>query len=170
MGYKYEERLSQDDPLPSHKKLRNKFSITHGQRTATGWSNYIQVMGDITTPTFSPPSLASIAHRNATKKTLMKKTEKTRFTRPRNGLTKKQRKTQKKVKLMVFLSPANGGDCLVASLPMPYTAKDVGKVFSNKVVPWLRKLYPEKSQLLMDCLVSCFLGQLVVKILCLLAE
>ena len=148
MGYKYLERPRQDDPNAVHKNLRNTFANKHAKKNSSYWCRFLQAVGDITTVTYSPPSIAHLSHRHATKKTLMKTSEKSKFSRPRNGLTKEQRKKQQKFKLLVFLSPAENGTCLVLPLPMPYTAPDVGKLIEKRVAPWLTKLYPDKSQLL----------------------
>ena len=146
MGFKYLERPQVNDPIIAHKKKRIQFVTKHANRTPAQWVQHVQAVGDIHNATWSPGRLAIIAHRNRTKRTLMKVDERARFARPRNGLTKDQRKKQRKLKLLVFISPSGNGSCLVVPLPTPYTAQTLGKVFSKRVIPWLQTLYPEKSQ------------------------
>ena len=147
-GYNLEEKLAADDKGLAWRKRRLAFCSTHKGKSEDQWVNTVQAVGDFKEFTYFPRALKTRHKQLSSKRTIMKKAERTKpnFMKPRNKLF--DRKTYKQAsKAKVFGITASDGSSMVCPSPLHPTSKDWVKLFRGRVVPFLRDVFPDRRHI-----------------------
>ena len=151
-GYHPQTKIQKDDPPAQSKKKRWSFGKRHVGKSRRQWVSALQAVGDIKDFTYYPKSLQARFKRYRSRWTYMTDAERQKpaFARPKRWFSGKDWKKTKKVKVLGMTS--SNGKILALVLPVPFTAAEFAKVLRQKVVPWMRRAFPNKGafQVLLD--------------------
>ena len=150
--YFYEEKNSKDDPSEQLKQRRVRFCRTHEGKTAQTWKSELQAVADLSEFTWYPNKLQPRFMRLRCRFTYMNAKEKKQgpFQRPKRWFPKSEYQTTRKQ--WIFGMTTSNGKSLQFLVPKPRTAEQWAGDMKKKVVPFLKRCFPEKTsyQVLLD--------------------
>ena len=133
-------------------RKRLSFQREHDGKTAATWKSEVQGVGDFKEFTFYPIHLRAKFLRIRAPWTYMTNAErrKPEFQRPKRWFPSKEWKQVRKQK--VFGLTTSNGKSLYFIVPKPFTSSDWAKEMKNRVVPFLKRCFPNKRsfQVLLD--------------------
>jgi hypothetical protein len=150
-GFRPERKVAKSDPGPVLAAKRVKFSKDNA-RTSSQWKQYLQGVADFKDFTWYPHELRPRLTQLRASWTYMSKKEKytPAFVRPKRWFKKSDYKKVKKIK--VFGLTTSTGKCLALLMPNKLTSEKWAAILKSKVLPFLKKCFPQKRQfrLLLD--------------------
>ena len=152
-GYSLNDKLAADDKGVAWRKRRMDFCEEHQSKCAEQWGVAVQGVCDFKEFTYFPRKLKTVHKVKSCKRTIMKKSERTKpaFLKPRNKIfPKKDFKLTSKAK--IFGITTSTGESLVVPSRLHPTSEDWIKLFRDQVVPFLRGAFPGRRRftLLLD--------------------
>ena len=151
-GFTPQLKMCKQDFKESQVRKRMKFQQEHDGVSAAGWKQKLQGVGDFKDFTYYPQHMRSKFLALRAPWTYMTKAErkKPEFQRPKRWFPKQDWKQVKKQK--VFGLTTSNGKTLCFLVPKPFTSKDWALEMKNRVVPFLKRTFPNKRsfQILLD--------------------
>lgn len=151
-GYHPERKIQRTDTSVVLSKKRSVFADKHKDKSGENWKTELQGCGDIKEFTYYPQELQPRFKRLRAPWTYMTKAEKTKpkFLRPKKWFQKKDWKKTKKQR--VFGLTTSNGHKLNFFVPKPWSTEEWAVALKNKVVPFLKKAFPNRTsfQILLD--------------------
>lgn len=151
-GLTPKKKKCKSDPDEQLKKRRLQFCRSHKDKTARQWQAQLQCVGDLKTFTWYPKELYGTFQKLRASWTYMTKEEQKQgaFQRPKRWFSGSNWKKTKQQK--VFSLTASTGEQLTWLVPKGYTGEQWAHDIKVKVVPWLKKVFPQKRkfQVLLD--------------------
>ena len=151
-GYTPQKKMCKQDFKESQIRKRMKFQEEHEGESEAEWKQKLQAVGDFKEFTYYPQHMRSKFLALRAPWTYMTKSErkKPEFQRPKRWFPKKDWKQVRKQK--VFGLTTSNGKKLCFLVPKPLTSKDWAIEVKNRVVPFLKRAFPNKRsfQILLD--------------------
>lgn len=147
-GFKLEEKLTADDKGVAWRNRRLAFCNVHRGKSEEQWVNAVQAVGDFKEFTYYPRALKTRHKQLNSKRTIMKKSERTKpqFLKPRNKMFGKT-EFKRTSKAKVFGITASNGSSLICPSPLYPTSRDWVKMFRDQVAPFLHSEFPGRRRI-----------------------
>ena len=144
-GYYDDKKMAKTDLGVKVMKKRLVFCRKHRDKDSRAWNAHLQAAGDMKLFSFYPKALQPTFKRLRASHTYMSKAERLKpaFQRPKHWFPKKQYQKVKKVKVFGFT--ASTGAQLNFLVPTPWDSAVWAKLVKSKLVPWLKKIFPNRT-------------------------
>ena len=144
-GYYDLQKMNKTDLGVKLMKKRLRFGRKHRGKDARAWKAHLQAVGDMKDFSFYPKALQPTFKRLRASHTYMSQAERLKpaFQRPKRWFPKKQWQKVKKVKVFGFT--ASTGAQLNFLVPTPWSSSVWASLVKSKLVPWLKKVFPNKT-------------------------
>ena len=143
-GYTPQDKLTKHDASKALCKRRVNWAKPYADWTKENWKSEIQAVGDFKTFTWYPKVLYPRFKRLRASWTYMNNRERhqTAFLRPKKWFPKNEWKLTKQQK--VFGMTTSNGKMLAFLIPSPFDAIKWKTLVKKKIVPFLKRSFPEK--------------------------